>query len=135
MSRRALTGTVFALAIAAAGAPASAQSWSAEGFPREALIACGADARALCPNIAPGGGRILHCLMSARADVSERCAATLDRAMILRDAVFACAADAERHCKEVAPGGGRVVACLEQRGEAVSRDCRAALDTAAAAFE
>jgi Cysteine rich repeat len=49
--------------------------------PREVLFvarsACGADVRALCPGIEPGGGRIITCLVSQAASLSPACRSVL----------------------------------------------------------
>ena len=45
--------------------------------PREELFvmrsACGADVRALCAGVAPGGGRIMQCISNRAADLSPAC--------------------------------------------------------------
>ncbi len=51
--------------------------------PREALQIlriCGADARALCPDVQPGGGRLLSCLAQNASALSPGCYATLSAA-------------------------------------------------------
>ena len=49
--------------------------------PREVLFvmrsACGADVRALCPGVEPGGGRIIECLVSQSASLSPACQGVL----------------------------------------------------------
>jgi pyruvate/2-oxoglutarate dehydrogenase complex dihydrolipoamide acyltransferase (E2) component len=49
--------------------------------PREVLFvmrsACGADVRALCPGVAPGGGRIIECLVAQSASLSPDCRGVL----------------------------------------------------------
>jgi hypothetical protein len=50
-------------------------------LPREDLFvlrsACGADVRALCAGVAPGGGRIIRCLAVRAASLSPDCRAVL----------------------------------------------------------
>jgi hypothetical protein len=45
--------------------------------PREELFvlrsACGADVRALCGGVPPGGGRIMQCIADRAADLSPTC--------------------------------------------------------------
>jgi hypothetical protein len=45
--------------------------------PREELFvirsACGADIRALCAGVAPGGGRLVECISNRAADLSPAC--------------------------------------------------------------
>ena len=83
-----------ALAAASGGAPAPAMGGAAAAtgvvpaaapavivlrpmLPREELFvlrsACGADVRALCAGVAPGGGRIMQCISNRAADLSPGC--------------------------------------------------------------
>jgi len=49
--------------------------------PREVLFvmrsACGEDVRSLCPGVAPGGGRIIECLVGQSANLSPACRSVL----------------------------------------------------------
>ena len=49
--------------------------------PREELFvlrsACGADVRALCAGVAPGGGRLMQCLAAQSASLSPDCRGVL----------------------------------------------------------
>jgi hypothetical protein len=51
--------------------------------PREVLFvvrsACGADVRALCAGVDPGGGRIIECLATQAASLSPDCRSVLGR--------------------------------------------------------
>jgi hypothetical protein len=72
---------------AAGGAPAAAAAAAPAAAPvvivlrpmapREELFvmrsACGADVRALCAGVAPGGGRIMQCISNRAADLSPAC--------------------------------------------------------------
>ena len=74
-------------AAATAGAPTAAPTEAAPALvlrpmlPREELFvlrsACGADVRALCAGVAPGGGRIIRCLAVRAALLSPDCRAVL----------------------------------------------------------
>jgi hypothetical protein len=69
----------------AAAAPAAAEPAPALVLrplrPREILLvmrsACGEDVRALCPGVAPGGGRIIECLVGQSAKLSSACRSVL----------------------------------------------------------
>jgi hypothetical protein len=60
-----------------AGAPAAAPLALRPMRPREELFvlrsACGADVRALCAGVPPGGGRIMQCISDRAADLSPAC--------------------------------------------------------------
>jgi hypothetical protein len=84
----AVTGTAGAPANSAPDAAAAAPPAPAAPAlvlrplrPREVLFvarsACGADVRALCPGIEPGGGRIITCLVSQAASLSPACRSVL----------------------------------------------------------
>jgi hypothetical protein len=64
-----------------AGAPAAAVLVLRPMRPREELFvlrsACGADVRALCAGVAPGGGRLMQCLAAQSASLSPDCRGVL----------------------------------------------------------
>jgi hypothetical protein len=67
---------------AAAAAPAEAPVLVLRPMrPREILFvmrsACGEDVRVLCPGVAPGGGRIIECLVAQSAKLSPSCRSML----------------------------------------------------------
>jgi hypothetical protein len=67
----------------AAGAPAAPAMVLRPMRPREVLFvmrsACGADVRALCRGIDPGGGRIVQCLEANASSLSPECRGVLSR--------------------------------------------------------
>ena len=71
----ATSGTPAAAAAAPAAAPAAIVLRPMR--PREELFvmrsACGADVRALCAGVPPGGGRIMQCIADRAADLSPSC--------------------------------------------------------------
>ena len=82
-------GAAAPTAAAASGTEAAASSGTAAApplvlrpmRPREVLFvvrsACGADVRALCAGIDPGGGRIIECLATQSASLSPECRSVL----------------------------------------------------------
>ena len=64
-----------------AGAPPAAALVLRPMRPREELFvlrsACGADVRALCGGVAPGGGRLIQCIATQSASLSPDCRAVL----------------------------------------------------------
>jgi hypothetical protein len=86
----AASGGAAATAAPAASAPGAAVPAAAPTVivlrpmrPREELFvlrsACGADVRALCGGVAPGGGRIVQCLATQAASISPACKDVLAR--------------------------------------------------------
>jgi hypothetical protein len=75
-------GAAAATATATPGAAAPAAALVLRPMrPREELFvlrsACGADVRALCGGVAPGGGRIVQCLATQAASISPACKGVL----------------------------------------------------------
>ena len=60
--------------------------------------ACLKDAKAQCPDVQPGGGKIRDCLNTHIADLSDDCKAVLVKAINVK----ACADDAKKLCAGVA---------------------------------
>ena len=92
--RKAVAAVSGGVAPSAAGgaAPATAATTPAAAAPvlalrplrpREVLFvmrsACGEDVQALCPGVAPGGGRIIECLVTQSAKLSPACRGVLDQ--------------------------------------------------------
>jgi len=65
------------LALASALAFSSAPAFAQNAVMMRARSACQADVKALCPNVAPGGGRIMECLKNQGDKVSSTCRAAL----------------------------------------------------------
>jgi hypothetical protein len=80
-------GAPVATGSTATVAPAAAEPAPALALrplrPREILLvmrsACGEDVRALCPGVAPGGGRIIECLAGQSAKLSPACHSVLSQ--------------------------------------------------------
>lgn len=74
----------FLLIVALAGGATPGFAQNADQVAR-LRAACEADARALCPNVVPGGGRILACLKQNAASLSMACRDALPDAEKLKD--------------------------------------------------
>ncbi len=110
-------------------------AWGGRGFLLiQGLRACGDDIAQLCPNVIPGGGRIIQCLTDKRTHLSPDCRSHVDKTTSLRNSFFACNADAARYCSGVLPGGGRIVACLMDKHDVISPICKKALTRAKDVF-
>jgi hypothetical protein len=92
------------------------------------LGACLNDAKAQCPGVEPGGGKIKECLKMHIKDVSDGCKENLVKAVN----VAACAPDVKQFCAGTDPGDDRVKACMKQHLAEVSDACKVALANAAA---
>ncbi|MFZ2870635.1 hypothetical protein [Zavarzinia sp.] len=79
MMSRALT---LAALFLAAASPALAQ----QAVAKKLRAACAADAKALCADVEPGGGRILQCLKTKQDQVSKDCLAAIEDAQAARAA-------------------------------------------------
>ncbi|MCI4664351.1 MAG: cysteine rich repeat-containing protein [Neomegalonema sp.] len=99
-----------------------------------AALACGADARRLCPDTPRGGGKVLGCLAGKRAELSAPCAAEMGKADLIADSMINCEADVKRFCASVVPGGGRIISCLVANQDRVAAACYDGLAKGAKAY-
>lgn len=87
---------------------------------------CTEDAKKLCSNVKPGGGRIYQCLTSHDADLTPACRDHIAQAKARYDQFQqACKSDAEQLCKGVKPGQGRILSCLKSHEANLSPACQA----------
>jgi hypothetical protein len=90
--------------------------------------ACLKDAKAQCPGVQAGGGKIRDCLKTHIKDLSDDCKAVLVKAVNVK----ACADDAKKYCADVKAGGGALEACMKSHIADVSDACKVAMANAAA---
>src|SRR4029453_6913700 len=90
--------------------------------------ACLKDAKAQCPGVEPGGGKIRDCLKTHVKDLSDECKDVLVKAVNVK----ACADDVKKHCADVQAGEGRLEACMKSHVADVSDACKVAMANAAA---
>ena len=90
--------------------------------------ACLKDAKAMCPGVEPGGGKIRDCLKTHIKDLSDECKEVLVKAVNVK----ACADDVKKHCADVSAGEGRIETCLKSHVADLSDACKVALANAAA---
>jgi hypothetical protein len=120
MSRRiAITSSLF-LGIALLLSPSMASA--------ELAGACLKDAKAMCPGVEPGGGKIRECLKANLKGLSDECKDVLVKAVNVK----ACAADVKQHCGDIKAGEGRLEACLKSHIADLTDACKVALANAAA---
>ncbi len=92
---------------------------------------CLEDAKRLCPDVAPGGGRMLQCLKEKQAQLSEACMEKLGvkldtRGRRIRDK---CQADIGKRCQGVTPGKGRIFRCLSRNIDTLDPACKTELQS------
>lgn len=68
---------IFLMLLSAAALPASAGQSKLDAEFQALRTYCKADVERLCPNVAPGGGRIKECLMSQKEQMTVGCAQAL----------------------------------------------------------
>ena len=121
MTRRVAITSSFFIGIAMLLLPSSMASAEMTG-------ACLSDAKAMCPGVQPGGGKIRDCLKTHLKDLSAGCQAVVLKAVNAK----ACAADVKQHCADIQPGEGRLEACMKAHVADVSDACKVAMANAAA---
>jgi hypothetical protein len=90
--------------------------------------ACLKDAKAQCPGVVPGGGKIRDCLKTHIKDLSDECKEVLVKAVNVK----ACADDVKQNCAGIEPGGGKIEACMKAHLADLSDACKVAIANAAA---
>jgi len=92
--------------------------------------ACRVDIDDYCPDIEPGGGRVLGCLAQNQLVLTPPCQAELGRVAEARERVAAireaCAAEAKILCKGVPPLAGPLLECLQANEPRLSSACSGA---------
>ncbi len=87
---------------------------------------CRADVEKFCKDIKPGGGRIMACLKSHEAELSEPCKEHMAMAREkMKEFHAACKADSKKFCSGITPGKGRIAACLKSHEAELSEPCKA----------
>ena len=90
--------------------------------------ACLKDAKAQCPGVEAGGGKIRECLKTHIKDLSDDCKEVLVKAVNVK----ACADDVKQFCADTKAGGGAIEACMKAHVHEVSDACKVAMANAAA---
>ena len=90
--------------------------------------ACLKDAKAKCPGVEPGGGKIRECLKTHIKDLSDECKDVLVKGVNAK----ACADDVKKSCADVQAGEGRLEACMKSHVADLSDACKVALANSAA---
>ena len=88
--------------------------------------ACLKDAKAQCPGVEAGGGKIRDCLKTHIAALSDDCKDVLVKAINVK----ACADDAKKYCADIQAGEGRLEACMKSHVADVSDACKVAMANA-----
>ena len=88
--------------------------------------ACLKDAKAQCPGVQPGGGKIRDCLKTNMAALSDDCKDVLVKAINVK----ACADDAKKYCADIKAGGGALETCMKAHVADVSDACKVAMANA-----
>ncbi|MCU0848659.1 MAG: cysteine rich repeat-containing protein [Spirochaetes bacterium] len=90
---------------------------------------CKADAEKFCKDIKPGHGRIMACLKSHEAELSQACKDHRDQVKENMQAFKKdCRDDAKKLCKNIRHGHGRVIACLKSNKDKLTEACKAHFD-------
>ncbi|HLQ27371.1 MAG TPA: cysteine rich repeat-containing protein [Acidiferrobacterales bacterium] len=92
---------------------------------------CAADAKKLCKDVQPGGGRIAQCMKQHETELSQACKDQMQTMKAeMEKNQQACKGDAEKLCKGVEPGGGRIARCLKENEQQVSSECKKTIQEA-----
>jgi hypothetical protein len=106
------------VAIAALSLPAPGHAQIPTAEQRALMQTCRADARKLCADVKPGGGRVVACLSENKASLSPDCQAQIGR-------VETCPAEVRKLCPD-AGGETELRKCASEKRDTLSAACRAA---------
>ena len=98
--------------------------------------ACAAEVEKYCPDVPPGGGRLVTCLLANTSKLSPACQQVLEehrqrgskrRTPGKGKAAWArsCMGDIKKLCAGVPAGAGRIAECLTQHQSELSDACKA----------
>jgi hypothetical protein len=94
--------------------------------------ACQGDVTQLCPGVAPGGGRLLKCLIRNDYALSHSCLAEINKVETAREQVATakrlCEPDLKRLCPGETEHAGELFSCLQEKEKEaqLSPECKAA---------
>ncbi len=94
----------------------------------EPRFPCAADIKKACPNVDPGGGRIIACIKEHFDDFSDVCQ---KRLAAVAEAANACRADVQKECGSVR-GRARKAACVVDALTDLGDACKSAIAAAVA---
>ncbi|NOZ01853.1 MAG: hypothetical protein GXP54_08200 [Deltaproteobacteria bacterium] len=90
--------------------------------------ACKKDLEKFCPDVTPGDGRVIKCLMKHMQELSKECIASAHAGHKrfhgpMKSFNRVCGDDVTRLCKDVKPGNGRLVRCLDGQRDKLGDEC------------
>ena len=93
-----------------------------------AVDPCGADVKAFCSDVKPGGGRVNKCLVEHQSQAAPACQAKLETQAkkakeLIAEFWDACSTDTQRLCATVRPGENRLLTCLTRNDYNLSARC------------
>jgi hypothetical protein len=92
---------------------------------------CRTDIEKFCPDVNPGGGRMVECLQKHREELSPECKVRGQQVRErIEEAHETCKEDVSKYCGEVRPGEGHILTCLRSHDKDISPDCRASIKPA-----
>ncbi|BCX88577.1 hypothetical protein MIN45_P0946 [Methylomarinovum tepidoasis] len=99
------------------------------------LRGCETEVKEFCPQVTPGEGRLVACILAHEDKISPTCELALYQAADQLERIVAalgyiahqCEDDLVKFCSHVEPGEGRLLNCLERHDAEISQRCQRAL--------
>src|SRR3954464_12885392 len=89
---------------------------------------CDHDIKSVCKDVAPGDGRVAHCLHEQESHLTAQCQGAFNTWRLAKsEFTGACWGDIGKFCKTLPEGSGRIWGCLKKHDKELADQCKDAM--------